>query len=309
VMTRYQRGFGGRGRGNYGARSNAYEYRLREWDPAEFNLRMQMADAAEQVLSSGAPQIDQGTPAYQALVAAGFRPDFDPRDLETMVNWRDNYLYREAMLESGGFDPLNYTPEQLQAMSSPFNFRPEARLADPGRDYYRRYSTGNTYTPPPPPAPASGLQESKGRNLADALREAIKIKLSSNTQGCETCGEMHGPEEMCELPTLEEAYVQNVYELRCGINIHKQKGGNRDQTLTDIRGIPGVTIVSVVPGQTRELPHAFITTLSIKFEMNRNLPARDYVKKTLIPALQKIPGISHFKVKTLDRISTAEEEA
>lgn len=308
VMTRYQRGFGGIGRGNYGARSNAYEYRLREWDPTEFNLRMQMADAAEQVLSSGTPQIDQGAPAYQALVAAGFRPDFDPRDLETMVNWRDNYLYREAMLESGGFDPLNYTPEQLQAMSSPFNFRPEARLADPDRDYYRRYSTGNTYTPPPPPAPASELQESKGRNLADALREAIKIKLSSNTQGCETCGEMHGPEEMCELPTLEEVYVQNVYELRCGINIHKQKGGNRDQTLTDIRGIPGVTIVSVVPGQTKELPHTFITTLSIKFEMNRNLPARDYVKKTLIPALQKVPGISHFKVKTVNRISTAEDE-
>ena len=113
---------------------------------------------------------------------------------------------------------------------------------------------------------------------------------------------------MCELPTLEEAYIQNVYELRCGMNIHKQKGGNRDQTLTDIRGIPGVTIVSEVPGQTKELPHAFITTLSIKFEMNRNLPARDYVKKTLIPSLQKIPGISHFKIKTLDRISTVEDE-
>jgi hypothetical protein len=94
----------------------------------------------------------------------------------------------------------------------------------------------------------------------------------------------------------------------CGINIHKQRGGNRDQTLTDIRGIPGVTIVSVVPGTTRELPHTFITTLSIKFEVNSHQPPRNYVKRHLMPGMQKILGVSSFQIKSLREIASTKEQ-
>ena len=126
------------------------------------------------------------------------------------------------------------------------------------------------------------------------LKEVLKIKVRSPNK------------KQCELPTLEEAYIQNVYEAVCGINIHKRKGGNRDQTLTDIRGILGVTIVSVVPGTTRDLPHTFITNLSIKFQLNRNLPPRNYVQKELLPGMQSIPGISNFTIKRLQQVSSVE---
>ena len=118
----------------------------------------------------------------------------------------------------------------------------------------------------------------------------------------------HGHDEPCELPTLQEAYVQRVYEAQCGLNIHKDRGGNRDQTLTDIRGIPGVTIVSVVPGTTRELPHTFITTLSIKFVLSTTIPPRNYIKRHLMPGMQKILGISNFQIKSMRELASGEED-
>ena len=154
----------------------------------------------------------------------------------------------------------------------------------------------------------ASLRETNSSALENAIREAIKIKVSEKPEGCETCGDIHGAEEACELPTLEEAYIQNVYEATCSLNIHKQRGGNRDQTLTDIRGILGVTIVSVIPGTTRDLPHAFITGLSIKFEINRNLPPRNYIKGTLLPGMSKIPGVSNFQVKTVEQVTAAKGE-
>ena len=162
--------------------------------------------------------------------------------------------------------------------------------------------------PPPFVDQRRTVREGKAADLKNAIREAIKLKVSGQPKGCETCGDVHGPKMACELPTLEEAYVQNVYEATCSLNIHKERGGNRDQTLTDIRGIPGVTIVSVIPGTTRDLPHTFITGLSIKFELNRNLPPRNYIKSTLLPGMQKIPGVSNFQVGSVEQITAAEEE-
>lgn len=105
---------------------------------------------------------------------------------------------------------------------------------------------------------------------------------------------------------LSEDYVQNVYEVQCSMNIHKQKGGDKKQTLTDIRGIPGVTIVSVVPGTSREMGHTFITTLSIKFELNNNLPPRNYVKKVLYPHLRRVEGISNIQIKRIAKLGAKE---
>ena len=154
--------------------------------------------------------------------------------------------------------------------------------------------------PPPFVDQRRTVREAKATDLKNAIREAIKIKVLQAPGP--------PPEEECELPTLQETYIQNVYEANCSLNIHKQRGGNRDQTLTDIRGIPGVTIVSVIPGTTRDLPHTFITGLSIKFELNKNLPPRNYVKTTLLPGMQKIPGVSNFQVKTIEQITSVEDE-
>ena len=105
---------------------------------------------------------------------------------------------------------------------------------------------------------------------------------------------------------INEDYVQNVYEAQRSLNIHKQKGGDKKQTLTDIRGIPGVTTVTVVPGTSRELGHTFITTLSIKFELNNNLPPRNYVKRVLLPHLRRVEGVSNIQIKRITKLSAAE---
>ena len=246
----------------FGQHYDPYEYRLKELNPQEYERRLRLATAAEDILSGG--EVPRELRGVSDL------------DLQKIIDWRDDYLWREEMRETGGFDPSDYTPEQLNRMKASGRFGP--------------------------------LRESKNDSLKSAIREAIKIKLSGKSADCETCGDMHGPEEMCELPTLEEAYIQNVFEAQCSMNIHKQKGGNREETLTDIRGIPGVTIVSVVPGTTRDLPHAFITTLSVKFELNKKVPHRHYIKTVLVPGMHKIPGISNFQVKHVEQISAVEEE-
>jgi hypothetical protein len=104
---------------------------------------------------------------------------------------------------------------------------------------------------------------------------------------------------------LQEAYTQNVYEIECSIRIDKKKGGDKEETLTDIRGIPGVTIVGVVPGSSKESSNYFISTLLLKFEQNNNIPPRNYIKRTLTPGLRKIPGVGNFKVKRVKHISKA----
>lgn len=59
----------------------------------------------------------------------------------------------------------------------------------------------------------------KLRQSKSALRESIKLKVGSNAEAhhgdceaCGTCGNMHGPEEPCELPTLEEAIRQAIFQ-------------------------------------------------------------------------------------------------
>jgi hypothetical protein len=157
-------------------------------------------------------------------------------------------------------------------------------------------------------ADASVTRTTRGGDVGDyrfltrnVVREAIKIKVSRPWS-----------EEPCELPTLQEAspdiqeaYTQNVYEIECSIRIDKKKGGDKEQTLTDIRGIPGVTIVGVVPGSSKESPNYFISTLLLKFEQNNNIPPRNYIKKTLTPGLRKIPGVGSFKVKRIKHLSRA----
>tara|TARA_R100001082_G_scaffold41556_1_gene22114 strand:- start:424 stop:2466 length:2043 start_codon:yes stop_codon:yes gene_type:complete len=130
---------------------------------------------------------------------------------------------------------------------------------------------------------AEPLQESKDTTtLRTAIRSALKL--------------------------LKEDYIQNVYEAQCSLNIHKKKGGDKKQTLTDIRGIPGVTIVSVVPGTSREMGHTFITTLSVKFELNNNLPPRNYIKRVLVPHLRRVEGVSNIQVKRITKLSNVQGE-
>ena len=77
--------------------------------------------------------------------------------------------------------------------------------------------------------------------------------------------------------------------------------------MTDIRGIPGVTIVGVVPGSSKESANYFVSTLLLKFEQNNNIPPRNYIKRTLPPGLRRIPGVGNFKVRRIKHISRAKD--
>tara|TARA_Y100000296_G_scaffold75576_1_gene95401 strand:- start:120 stop:491 length:372 start_codon:yes stop_codon:yes gene_type:complete len=86
------------------------------------------------------------------------------------------------------------------------------------------------------------------------------------------------------------SYIQRVYEVVARLKIRKSVGGDREQTFTEIRGIPGVTVVNVDPAGTSRDETNYYSTLNIKFELVGNADALLYRRTVLIPGIRKIKG-------------------
>ncbi len=112
-----------------------------------------------------------------------------------------------------------------------------------------------------------------------------------------------GKENVNSLQTVNEAssdddptYIQHIYNIVTRVAIHKTKGGDREQTFTEIRGIPGVTVVSVDSRGTSRDDTFYYSTLNIKFEIvGRGAPSQ-YVKNILLPSIRRIKGLRLIKV-------------
>jgi len=94
-------------------------------------------------------------------------------------------------------------------------------------------------------------------------------------------------------------YKQYLYELHLNLDISKTKGGDKQETLTDIRAIPGVTTVTATTSVKD--PYVFISDVLIRFSLNTREAPTKYIRETLAPALRKIRGLSNIRIKGISR--------
>ena len=124
-------------------------------------------------------------------------------------------------------------------------------------------------------------EEEQERIVREAVKKAIrrhKIKL---------------------LESDDPNYKQYVYELDLSFYISKTKGGDRQQTLTDIRAIPGVTTVTAQT--SRKDPYAFITDATIRFTLNTRESPVKFIRNVVAPGLRRIRGLSNIRVKGVNK--------
>ena len=100
-----------------------------------------------------------------------------------------------------------------------------------------------------------------------------------------------------EATQKDPTYIQRNYEVELDVRISKDLGGNKDQTLDDIRSIERVTTVTD-PARTgaatraRATDQYWFNRYIIKFELNTDLSPRYWIKRYLVKDLVKIKGLS-----------------
>jgi hypothetical protein len=100
-----------------------------------------------------------------------------------------------------------------------------------------------------------------------------------------------------EAEAKDPTYIQRNYEVELDVRISKLKGGNKDQTLDDIRSIERVTTVTDPAraghaSRARATDQYWFNRYIIKFELNNNLSPKYWVKRYLTKDLAKIKGLS-----------------
>jgi len=100
-----------------------------------------------------------------------------------------------------------------------------------------------------------------------------------------------------EATTKDPTYIQRSYEVEVDVRISKDKGGNKDQTIDDIRAIERVTTVTDparagAQSRARATDQYWFNRYIIKFELNTELRPSYWVKRYLVKDLAKIKGLS-----------------
>ena len=94
------------------------------------------------------------------------------------------------------------------------------------------------------------------------------------------------------LKEVDLSYKQRIYAIELKIRIDKRTGGNKEQTLDEIRGIPNITVVNIVPATSQSDEASYTTTLRCKYELTLGKDAIAYKKNILVPGLIGIKGLS-----------------
>jgi hypothetical protein len=100
-----------------------------------------------------------------------------------------------------------------------------------------------------------------------------------------------------EAATDDPTYIHRTYEVEVDVRISKVKGGNKDQTIDDIRAIERVTTVTdpARAGHTtraRATDEYWFNRYIIKFELNSDLAPRYWVRRYLVADLANVKGLS-----------------
>ena len=90
----------------------------------------------------------------------------------------------------------------------------------------------------------------------------------------------------------ETEYLSHEIMIKC--KTIKGVGGDKYEILGQIRSIPGVTIVSYVPGTGREDASNYYDVVKIKFccATPVRISPRSYVKRILRNEMNRIPGLT-----------------
>ena len=76
------------------------------------------------------------------------------------------------------------------------------------------------------------------------------------------------------------------------VRIDRKLGGEREETLREIRGIKRVTTVSTLPNSAQSYETRHRVDLNIKFALVGAESLQKYLQIELIPGLRKIKGLS-----------------
>ena len=91
---------------------------------------------------------------------------------------------------------------------------------------------------------------------------------------------------------IDASYRQSTYSIDLKVRIEKRTGGNKEQTLDEVRGIPFLTVVSIIPDTSSSDEAAYLTTLKCKYALTQNKDPIAYKENILIPSLINIKGLS-----------------
>lgn len=109
-------------------------------------------------------------------------------------------------------------------------------------------------------------------------------------------------EFLTELKDPGSGYEYQSFEIHARIKKNKDIGGDKYETIGEIRSIPGVTVVSYLPGSGTEDATNYYDTVRIKFCCTQSvrISRRSYVSRILRKEINKIGGI--FVLKFVGRI-------
>jgi hypothetical protein len=95
----------------------------------------------------------------------------------------------------------------------------------------------------------------------------------------------------------DPTYIHRTYEIEIDVRISKKKGGNKEQTVDDMRSIERVTTVNDPAragrvSRARTTDEYWFNRYIIKFGLNSHLTPRYWVRRYLVSDLAKIKGLS-----------------
>ena len=109
-----------------------------------------------------------------------------------------------------------------------------------------------------------------------------------------------------ELKDPGSSYEYKSFETRARIKKNKKIGGDKYETIGEIRSILGVTVVSYVPGSGTEDNNNYYDIVRIKFCCTQSvrISPRSYVNRILHKEINKIHGINVVKfVGRIERVA------
>ena len=92
--------------------------------------------------------------------------------------------------------------------------------------------------------------------------------------------------------TVDPSYSQRYYNLSLACTINRKVGGEREETLREIRAILNVTTVSVEPESITKYENRYKMKLNIKYVLIGTDSVKKYLNIILLPGLRKIKGLN-----------------